>query len=145
MKKRDLQIYGDLIYEYKPTIRSLLMEMLQQKLFNMRVQKEDPSVPGAVFRPQQDELRNLPLKYLAIVENSSVVEMIRINENTAGWLLKDGVSLVEFDPKEVVVNKGMTYDGKGFVFEADVKKEDQDFVTTDTTYDRELKNEEDKI
>lgn len=145
MKKRDLQIYGDLIYEYKPTIRSLLMEMLQQKLFNMRVQKEDPSVPGAVFRPQQDELRNLPLKYLAIVENSSVVEMIRINENTAGWLLKDGVSLVEFDPKEVVVNKGMTYDGKGFVFEADVKKEDQDFVNTDTTYDRELKNEEDKI
>jgi hypothetical protein len=145
VKKRDLQIYGDLIYEYKPTIRSLLMEMLQQKLFNMRVQKEDPSVPGAVFRPQQDELRNLPLKYLAIVENSSVVEMIRINENTAGWLLKDGVSLVEFDPKEVVVNKGMTYDGKGFVFEADVKKEDQDFVTTDTTYDRELKNEEDKI
>jgi hypothetical protein len=145
VKKRDLQIYGDLIYEYKPTIRSLLMEMLQQKLFNMRVQKEDPSVPGAVFRPQQDELRNLPLKYLAIVENSSVVEMIRINENTAGWLLKDGVSLVEFDPKEVVVNKGMTYDGKGFVFEADVKKEDQDFVNTDTTYDRELKNEEDKI
>jgi hypothetical protein len=145
VKKRDLQIYGDLIYEYKPTIRSLLMEMLQQKLFNMRVQKEDPSVPGAVFRPQQDELRNLPLKYLAIVENSSVVEMIRINENTAGWLLKDGVSLVEFDPKEVVVNKGMKYDGKGFVFEADVKKEDQDFVNTDTTYDRELKNEEDKI
>jgi len=144
-KTKRKEIYGDLIYQYKPTIRSLLMDILQEKLVSMRMSKESPIREGAVFTPQADALGALPLRYLALVERGRVVEMIRINEHTAEWLLSDEVQLVPFDPKDVVVQKGMTYKDSKFLFDSDIPKENNDFISVDSDHEKEVEDEEDKI
>jgi hypothetical protein len=145
MAKKRKEIYGDLIYQYKPTIRSLLLEILQEKLVSIRRAKETPIREGAIFTPRADALGHLPLRYLALVERGRVVEMIRINEHTADWLLSEEVKLVPFDPKDVVVQKGMTYEDSKFFFDSDIPKENDDFVTIDSDYEKEAEDEEDKV
>jgi len=119
MKKRINKkvIYEDLLNEYRPTIRSLLLEILKIKLFKLQKGKETIIREGASFIPEEDRLRTLPLKYIAIIDsNKNVVEMIRINEETAKLLLNKKNKLIVFDPKTTIVKKGMSYEDNKFKF-----------------------------
>ena len=69
---------------------------------------------GAVFVPEEDKLKNLPLKYIALVNDGTVLEMIRVNEDSAKILLSRKTKLIEFDPKSTMVKKGMLYSDKEF-------------------------------
>lgn len=113
--KKDRQVYGDLIYQYKPTIKTLLLGILQEKFFNLKRTKEDFYVDQAAFVPKEDLIGQLPLKYLAIVSEGEVVEMIRLNEDTAKAMLSKKTKLVEFDPTTTIVKKGMVFANKKFV------------------------------
>jgi hypothetical protein len=113
--KKELNIYGDLVYEHRPGIRVLLIAILQEKLFNLKRQKQSFYKDDAAFVPKQDLISQLPLKYMAVVSNQEVVEMIRINEQTADILLSKKTKLVEFDPTTTIVKKGMQYIDKTFI------------------------------
>jgi hypothetical protein len=109
-KKSKKEIYEDLLKDYRPTVRSFLLEILKIKLFNLQKGKQPVIPSGAVWVPEEDRLKDLPLKYIALVSKDGLVlEMIRINEETAGHLLKKSVKLVPFDPKSEIVKKGMWY------------------------------------
>ncbi len=114
-KKSKRVIYEQLLNQYRPTIRSTLLEILRIKLFNLQKGKQPIIKDGATFVPEEDKLKDLPLRYIALIENDTVVEMIRINEQTAGMLLNKKVKLVEFDPKKDIVKKGIKYIDKQFV------------------------------
>ena len=122
--KKELEVYGNHIFDYKPTIGSLLSQILQEKLFRIKRSKLSAYQEHERFRPEEDRLKGLPLTYIAVVQDGIVKEMLRINEETAAIILSDESSLVEFDPRKMVVQKGMTYiDGK-FEIQADkVNKE----------------------
>lgn len=113
--KKERQVYGDLIYQYRPTIRTLLLGILQEKFFNLKRTKEDFYVDSAAFVPKEDLIGQLPLKYLAIVSDNEVVEMIRLNEDTAKVMLSKKTKLVEFDPITTIVKKGMVFSNKKFI------------------------------
>lgn len=113
--KKELRIYGELAYEHKPGIRVLLLAILQEKLFNLKRRKESFYKDDAAFVPKQDLINQLPLKYMAVVSGQDVVEMIRVNEDTADILLSKKTKLVEFDPTTTIVKKGMQYVDKKFV------------------------------
>jgi hypothetical protein len=72
---------------------------------------KEPVIPqGATWVPEEDRLKDLPLKYIALVNKKGIVsEMIRINEETASEILDKKVKLVPFDPKTEIVKKGMWY------------------------------------
>jgi hypothetical protein len=112
--KKKKQIYGDLIKEFKPTIRGLLIQILRQKLFDLKRTKQVIYNPGSVFIPETDKFSYLPLTYLALVQNGVVVELIRVNIEAAKILTAKNTKFVEFDPKETVVKKGSKYVNKKF-------------------------------
>jgi hypothetical protein len=112
--KKKKQIYGDLIKEFRPTIRGLILEILRQKLFNLKRAKQTIYNPGSVFIPETDKFSYLPLTYLALVQDGVVVELIRVNIDAAKILTDKNTKFVEFDPKETVVKKGSKYVNKKF-------------------------------
>jgi hypothetical protein len=122
--KKKKKIYGDLIKEFKPTIRGLLLQILREKLFNLKRTKQDVYNPGSVFIPETDKFSYLPLTYMALVQDNTVVELIRVNIDAAKILTSKKTRFVEFDPKEVVVKKGMTYLNKTFIESQEDDKKD---------------------
>jgi hypothetical protein len=121
--KKRKQVYGDLIKEFRPTIRSLLLQILHQKLVNLRRSKQSIYNPGSVFIPETDKFSYLPLTYLALVQDGIVVEMIRVNIDASKLLTSKKTKFVEFDPKETVVKKGMHYKDETF---SESQKHDQE-------------------
>jgi hypothetical protein len=124
LSKKEKKIYGDAIKDFRPTIRTLIVQILEQKLFNLRRKKQSIYNEGAVFRPETDRLRFMPLRYIALVNDGVVVEMIRVNEEAAEILLSKKTKMIEFDPKETIVKKGMSYSNKKFTEEVKNDKED---------------------
>jgi hypothetical protein len=125
MKKRTKkQIYEDLLSQHRPTIKSFLIEILKIKLFNLQKGKQ-PIIPeGAIWTPEEDRLKHLPLQYIALVNKDKiVVELIRINEETADQLLSKDVKLIPFDPKSQLVKKGMWYNKRKFYSKVQNEKE----------------------
>jgi len=112
--KKKKQIYGDLIKEFRPTIRGLLIELLKQKLFDLKRTKENIYNPGSVFIPETDRFSHLPLTYLALVQDVTVVEIIRVNADASKILTSRKTKFIEFDPRETVVKKGLKYVNKTF-------------------------------
>ena len=144
-RKKEREVYGDLLHTFKPTIGMLLRKYLELKVAEKSRIKETPLAPGAVFKPQEDVLKNLPLKYIAIVNDGRVVEMIRLNEEAANHILDENSSLVPFDPQQIVVQVGMAFSDGKFLFEADIPKTNSDFISSETTYEEELEDEKDTI
>lgn len=122
--KKKKQIYGDLIKEFKPTIRGLLLQILMQKLFDLKRTKQTVYNQGSVFIPETDKFSYLPLTYLALVQEGIVVEMIRVNVEASKLLTSKKTKFVEFDPKETVVKKGLIYANKKFSEGPDNDKKD---------------------
>lgn len=124
-KKSKREIYENLLAEHRPTIRSFILEILRVRLFRLQKGKHPVIPPGAMWVPEEDRLKHLPLKYIALVDkNGIVVEVIRINEETAAQLLSKSVKLVPFDPKAEIVKKGMWYNKKKFYSKELNEKED---------------------
>lgn len=126
--KKELKLYGDLVYEHKPGIRVLLIAILQEKLFSLKRKKQSFYKDDAAFVPKQDIINQLPLKYMAVVSGQEVVEMIRINEETADILLSKKTKLVEFDPTTTIVKKGMLYVNKEFIDNKETNEDNGDTV-----------------
>lgn len=122
--KKKKQIYGDLIKEFRPTLRGLLLEILKQKLINLRRTKEGIYNPGSVFIPETDKFSYLPLTYIALIQDETVVEIIRVNVDAAKILTSRKTKFVAFDPREVVVKKGLKYVNKTFSEGPDDDKKD---------------------
>jgi hypothetical protein len=124
-KKTKKQIYENLLKEHRPTIKSFLLEILKIKLFKLQKGKQ-PLIPeGAVWTMEEDRLRGLPLKYIALVNKEGIVlELIRINEETADQILNKHVKLVPYDPQTQLVKKGMWYNKRKFYPKVQNEKED---------------------
>jgi hypothetical protein len=124
-KKTKKQIYEGLLSEHRPTIKSFLIEILKIKLFKLQKGKQPVIPQGAVWSPEEDRLKDLPLQYIALINKKNiVVELIRINEETAAQMLNKSVKMVPFNPKTQLVKKGMWYNKRNFYSEVQNEKED---------------------
>lgn len=112
-KSKGRMIYGDLLGQYRPTIRSLIFNILYAKFLEIGRAKEPFQPEDAKFRLPEESMPYADLEYFAVVKNGKVVEMIRVNEQTGKILSGRGVKFVHFDPKDIKVKKGMKFvDGK---------------------------------
>lgn len=115
--KREVRLYGDLVHQHKLSFRTILFQILIGYLNKKRGVKDSIYDEEMSFSPSVDHLRELPLKYLAVVNNKKVSELIRLDENTARYIQKRGSKLVEFDPSKTIVKKGMNYIDEMFIDE----------------------------
>jgi hypothetical protein len=115
--KKEYKIYGDLLFQHKPTIRSLLLHLL----YNNFIKRERAKLPvyreNASFQDPSRNLDSIPTKYIAMVSEGKVKELIRLHENAAKILLSKNTKLVEFDPAEIEVKKDMEYKNGKFLTE----------------------------
>jgi hypothetical protein len=110
-------VYGDLVGEFRPTIKSLIFNILYAKFLEMGRAKEPFQPENAKFRLPEEAMPYGDLSYMAVVKGGKVIEMIRVNEETAKMLTGRGVKFVPFDPKDIKVKKGMTFVDGSFVGE----------------------------
>ena len=109
--KKELRLYGDLIYQHKPTIKSILWAFLldlfeRKKRYKHPVNKDNRSII--------DELeinREVPIDFvhMALVQDGQVMEMIKTNEYVSKLLKSKKTKIVVFDPTQIIVEKGMRY------------------------------------
>lgn len=111
--KKEYKIYGDLLFQHKPTIRSLIMHILYNKFINNERAKLPVYRENAMFKDPNASLDAIPTKYIALVQDGTVKELIRLHEESANILLSKKTKLVEFSPQIDKVKKGMKHaDGK---------------------------------
>jgi hypothetical protein len=119
------QIYANLLNEHRPTIRSFLLEILKVKLFNLQKGKEPVIPEGATWTLEDDRLKGLPLQYIALINKEGIViELIRINKETADQILSKNIKLVPYNPQTQLVKKGMWYNKTKFYPKVQNEKED---------------------
>ncbi len=106
-RSKNRQMYGDLINEFRPTLRSLIFNILYAKFLELKRTKEPFQPESAKFRLPEESMPYSDIEYLAVVKSNKVVEMIRVNSNTANILKSRGVKFIAFDPQEIKVKKGM--------------------------------------
>lgn len=124
-KRTKKEIYANLLNEHRPTIRSFLLEILRIKLFNLQKGKEPVIPEGATWTLEDDRLKGLPLQYIALINKEGIVlELIRINKETADQILSKDIKLVPYDPKTQLVKKGMWYNKRKFYPKVQNEKED---------------------
>ena len=114
-KQKEKEIYGGMLYEFKPTILSIIRIFLSKKLYQKTIMKETIYDETLNFKPSVDHLREMPLQYIAIISDNEVKELIRIDENTAKLLLNKKNKLVPYDHTKIKVKKGMEYLDKTFI------------------------------
>jgi hypothetical protein len=113
--RKEYKIYGDLLFEHKPTIRSLILHKLYGKFMNKERAKLSIYRENAEFVDPEKLLRDIETKYVALVINGEVKELIRLQKHAADILLSKKTKMVEFNPEETVVKKGMLYKENKFV------------------------------
>lgn len=118
-RKKDIALYGDLIYQHRLSLKTVIKQLVLDYFNKKRGVKESIYDESKSFSPPRDHLRELPLTYMAVVNNKKVLEMIRVDENTAMAMQKKGSKLITFDPKQVSVKKGMSYIDEKFIEDTD--------------------------
>lgn len=114
-RKKEVVLYGDLIYQHRISLKTIIMQLATDYFNKKRGIKDNIYDDSKSFSPPRDHLRELPLTYMAVVNNKEVLEMIRVDEHTAAAMQKKGSKLVQFDPQESIVKKGMLYIDNRFV------------------------------
>lgn len=117
-RKKDIVLYGDLIYQHRLSLKTVIKQLVLEYFNRRRGVKDSIYDESKSFSPPRDHLRELPLTYMAVVNNKKVLEMIRVDENTAQAMQKKGSKLVVFDPKQTIVKKGMSYIDDKFIEES---------------------------
>lgn len=121
-KEKAYRIYGDLIYKHRPTIRSMIIELLYAKIMEKKKEKRVVYRPGQSFeglKEQQYKTRSIAV----ISKDNEVVEILKINELAADFLLNKENSLIEFNPELTLVRRGLVYNGENF--EEPINEEDK--------------------
>jgi hypothetical protein len=91
----------------------MLIELLYTKLMERKKEKRIVYRPGMEFeqmREQQYKTRSIAV----ISKDAKVVEILKINELAADFLLNPENKLIEFNPETTLVKRGLLYDGENF-------------------------------
>lgn len=115
--KKEYKIYGDALFEHKPTIRSLILHIFYNKFINKERAKVSVYRENASFQDPEKLLQGMQTKHVAIVLDGKVKELIRLQSNAADILMTKGAKFIEFDPEKVRVKKGTEYKNSKFVEE----------------------------
>ena len=105
-------IYGDALFDHKPTLRFLMWNYFYNKFITRERHKETIYRDKTYFLDKSITMEGLEVKYLAIVDDSEVLEILKMKSETADLLKSISKQFVEFNPETTIVKVGMKYDGE---------------------------------
>lgn len=111
---KEVKIYGEELFAHKPTIRAIVLNYLYSKFIKRERHKNSVYREHAKFVDRSLQVGDLEITNIAIVIDNKVVEIIRMQTRAANLLMDEQASLIEFNPQEMFVAKGMTFTGEGF-------------------------------
>lgn len=112
--RKEIKIYGDMLFAHKPTIRSLVLNYLYSKFVKREKGKSSIYRDNQKFVDRSIMAGDLETKTIAIVLDGTVVEILRMQAKAANFLMDEKADLIEFSPEEVMVQKGYLFDGEKF-------------------------------
>lgn len=122
--RKELRLYGDLIYQHKPTIKTILLKFLTDYFVKKNRHRRSAYIDE---RPLDDVVREqitMPeMAHFAIVKNNIVEEIIVVNQAIADTLRYKKIKFIEFSPTSELVYRGMPFENGKFV---DNKEEDEE-------------------
>ena len=110
--KEEMEIYGQIIYNHKLSIRSIIREFFLNIFAKKYRIKESIYYEDAMF---PSILQQTHLKYIAIIKDGIVLDMIRIKPEVADMMLDSKSKLVEYDPIKNIVKRGTVYKNRKFI------------------------------
>lgn len=113
--RKEYKIYGDLLFQHKPTIRALMLHFFYSKFIKRERTKLPVYRENAEFQDPDKSLEGIETKYIALVSDGKVAELIRLQTYAADILLSKKTKLIEFDPENILVKKGMLYKENKFI------------------------------
>ena len=111
--KKDYEKYENLLQDYRPTIRSFLFDLFLKKFVEKNRHKEKLVDPEKSLNVKYLFPDNLV--YIALIQDGTVKEMIRIDKQTAEILSSDLTEFVFFDNNSQTVKPGMKYKNGEFL------------------------------
>lgn len=114
--KKELRLYGDLVYQHKPTIKTILWTFLLDLFERKKRYKHPVNIDNTSIVDKLDIQRevNIDFVHMALIQDGVVMEMIKTNDYTSKLLRSKKTKVVVFDPTRTIVKKGMTYSDKTF-------------------------------
>lgn len=104
-------VYGDALFDHKPTLRFLIWNYFYNKFIDRERHKQAIYRDKAYFLDKSIDIDGLEVKYLAIVVDFEVVEILKMRSKTADIIKSVSSQFVEFNPETTIVKIGMKYDG----------------------------------
>lgn len=105
-------VYGDALFDHKPTLRFLIWHYFYNKFVDLERHKQVIYRDKAYFLDKTITMEGIEVKYLAVIVDSKVAEILKMRSATADVVKSASDNFVEFDPETTVVKIGMTYNGE---------------------------------
>lgn len=118
MSRKELRLYGDLIYQHKPTIRTVLWKILLD--YFAKKNRHRKSVYRTEEPLEQIVRQDIPvpeMSHFAIIKDGIVEEIIVVNPIIADLLKYKRLKFIKFSPSEELVQRGMQYKDNQFIEE----------------------------
>lgn len=107
--KKELRLYGDLVYQHKPTIRTIVWQAMIEYFAKKNRYRKPPYINEVPLEEVISEQKgDLPMvSYFAVIRKGIVEEIIVVNYFIASLLKQRGVKFLEFNPEKERVERGM--------------------------------------
>lgn len=122
--KKELKIYGDLLYQHKPTIRAILLRILIDYFAKKNRRRKSVYIDDIPLEEKIKEDKILAEKpeyanYFAIVNDGMVKEIIIVNPEIAELFMQKSTKIVGFNNNEQPVKKGTKFLKGTFIFDTE--------------------------
>ncbi len=114
--KKELRLYGDLLYQHKPTIRTIVLKFLMDYFAKKNRYRKSPYINDTPIDDIVEKHIAMPeMSHFAIIKNNSVSEIIVVNPIIAETLRSKRIKFVEFSPTHELVYRGMEFKDGQFI------------------------------
>lgn len=121
--KREIDLYGDLVHQYRPTIKSLIVMFLMNKIAKKNRYRENVS-NGDIVLPEESNTYNQDqtpasegANHFALILDDAVEEIIVVNPFIASLLSNESLVIAPFDPIDQQVTYGTKFIDGNFIIE----------------------------
>lgn len=116
--KKELKIYGDLINHYKPTIKTIIWNMILERFAKRNRYRRNPTQNDIPLQELVSKQSSVPdFSQFALIQNGMVEEVIIVNQFIGDLLSKKKTKIVQFDPTSEPVGRGTRFVENKFVFD----------------------------
>lgn len=131
--KKELRLYGDLIYQHKPTVRTVVRKMLLDYFIKKNRNRRSPYIDNVPLEQVVAENSAPPpeMQHFAIIKDGVVEEIIVVNQAIAEVLRYKRIKFVGFKPSSELVYRGMKFENNQFVNETKSLDKDEEINEKD--------------